>query len=65
MNPSGDDWSWVPTAPPDLAAFLAPDLQPVPVIPVVAVALAVCVEVGEGVSDGSAISVGSGRLARV
>ncbi len=41
MNPSGDDWSWVPTAPPDLAAFLAPDLQPVPVIPVVAVALAV------------------------
>ena len=46
--PSGgmESLAWIPTAPPTLAALLAPTLQPVPVIPVIAVLLAVAYVTG-------------------
>lgn len=40
MTIAGDDWVWLPTAPPSLQQFLTVNLQPVPVIPLLAAILA-------------------------
>lgn len=37
---------WVPTSPPDLTQFLAPNLQPIPLIPAIALVLLVAYSIG-------------------
>ncbi len=38
--------TWIPTAPPDLLQFLAPNLQPIPVLPVIGTLMAVAYLIG-------------------